>query len=212
MIEHFGPTALLECYRLGIFPMSDSRKDTEVFFMDPELRGVIPLDGLHVSRSLRKFIRQSNWVLRYNHNFPAVIKACAEPDIGRENTWISEGLESLYLNLHENGFAYSVEVYEGETLMGGLYGVTQGSAFFGESMFSKGKNASKIALIGLVYGLNKNDFKLLDTQFSTPHLASLGCVEIKRETYQTRLKNALKNDKNFPIGSIAVADLIQSNR
>lgn len=210
MTNTFGPAALLECYRLGIFPMSDSREDKEVFLMDPEVRGIIPLDGLHISRSLKKFIRQSNWILRYNQSFPAVIQACAQPDAGRENTWISKALESLYINLHENGFAYSVEIYEDEVLIGGLYGVVQGSAFFGESMFSIKKNASKIALVGLVEALNKNGFKLLDTQFSTAHLASLGCIEIERERYQTLLQNALKQEAVFPMGSIAVADLIQS--
>jgi leucyl/phenylalanyl-tRNA--protein transferase len=190
--------------------MSDSRTDAEVFLMDPELRGIIPLDGLHLSRSLRKFMRRSDWVLHYNRDFPSVIRECAQPDKKRENTWISEGLESLYLTLHDTEQAYSVEVYEGDLLIGGLYGVSQGRAFFGESMFSRRTNASKVALAGLVKGLNESGYELLDTQFLTPHLETLGGIEIPRDTYHELLKSALKSNANFPDGSLAVADLIQS--
>lgn len=209
-MQQFGPAALLECYRSGIFPMSDSRTDAEVFLMDPELRGIIPLDGLHISRSLQKFMRKSDWTLHYNRNFPAVIRECAQPDKCRESTWISEGLESLYVTLHNREHAYSVEVYDGETLIGGLYGVSQGRAFFGESMFSRRTNASKIALAGLVKGLNASGYELLDTQFLTPHLETLGGIEISREAYHKLLDTALNEEAEFPRGSCAVADLIQS--
>ncbi len=204
----FGPDALLECYRRGVFPMSDSRTDKQVFLMDPDLRGIIPLDGLHISRSLRKLVRQSNWEIRYNSDFPAIIRACAAPDKDRESTWISEGLEHLYLALHDNGFAYSVEVFENEDIVGGLYGVSLGGAFFGESMFSRKTNASKVALMGLVHGLNIERYSLLDTQFLTPHLETLGGIEITRETYHQKLKAALKIDASFPTGHHSVANLI----
>lgn len=204
----FGPNALLECYKRGVFPMSDSRTDKQVFLMDPDLRGVIPLDGLHISRSLRKFVRQSNWEVRYNNNFPAIIHACAEPDIGRESTWISEGLEHLYLALHDNGYAYSVEVYDNDEIVGGLYGVSLGSAFFGESMFSRKTNASKVALMGLVSGLKNEGYSLLDTQFLTPHLETLGCIEITREAYHKKLKAALQVEASFPKGRLTVTNLI----
>lgn len=204
----FGPSALLECYRRGVFPMSDSRTDKQVFLMDPDLRGIIPLDGLHISRSLKKFITNSDWDLTYNNDFPSVILACAEPDTGRESTWISEGLESLYLELHANGYAYSVEVYDEQKLVGGLYGVSIGGAYFGESMFSRATNASKVALVGLVKGLNDSGYKLLDTQFLTPHLETLGGVELPRSDYHKRLKAALTIDANFPTGKTSVTNLI----
>lgn len=207
----FGPEALLECYRRGVFPMSDSRSDNQVFLMDPDQRGIIPLDGLHISRSLKKFIRNSDWQLRYNYDFPNVIRACAEPDKGRESTWISEGLEHLYLALNANGFAYSVEVYETETLVGGLYGVSLGGAYFGESMFSRKTNASKVTLVGLVQGLNQQGYTLLDTQFLTPHLESLGGIEIPRAVYHKHLKEALFITAKFPTGSVAVSDLATLN-
>lgn len=203
----FGPSALLECYRRGVFPMSDSRSDTQVFLMDPDQRGVIPLDGLHVSRSLRKFMRKSNWLVKFNHDFVSVIRACAAPDKGRESTWISEGLEHLYVALHQAECAYSVGVYEDQTLIGGLYGVSLGGAYFGESMFSIKTNASKVALVALVKALRETGYTLLDTQFLTPHLESLGGIEIPREAYHRRLNAALERDTVFPSETISVSSL-----
>jgi leucyl/phenylalanyl-tRNA--protein transferase len=207
-MDSFGPSALLQCYRRGVFPMSDSRDDTQVFLMDPEDRGIIPLDGLHISRSLRKFMRQSEWTVHYNRDFPSVIRRCAESDAGRENTWISEGLEGLYLELHHHEYVYSVETYAGEALIGGLYGVSLGGAFFGESMFSRQTNASKMALVGLVNALNDNGYTLLDTQFLTPHLATLGGIEIPRQEYRRRLSEALQKQGQFPQGSVHAKSLI----
>ncbi len=207
----FGPSALLECYRRGVFPMSDSRSDTQVFLMDPDQRGIIPVDGLHVSRSLRKFIRKSKWTVRYNNDFVSVIRACAAPDEGRESTWISEGLEHLYIALHQAECAYSVGVYEGEDLVGGLYGVCLGGAYFGESMFSDKTNASKVALVALVHALTGAGFTLLDTQFLTPHLASLGGIEIPRAQYQRRLSSALEQVAHFPKMTIPVSALLGEN-
>ncbi len=189
--------------------MSDSRDDTQVFLMNPEDRGIIPLDGLHISKSLRKFMRRSNWTVQYNRNFPKVIQLCAESQKGRESTWISEGLESLYVELHKHGHVFSVEIYDDDELVGGLYGVSLGGAFFGESMFSRATNASKIALVGLVRGLIDNGYSLLDTQFLTPHLATLGGVEIPREEYRARLKSALALKAEFPKGLLPVSALLQ---
>lgn len=200
--------ALLQCYKDGVFPMSDSRDDTSVFVLDPELRGVIPLDGLHISKSLRKFMRKSDWTVRYNADFVSVIELCAELAEDRKDTWISFGLESLYIALHEKGYAYSVAVYEDDKLIGGLYGVSIGAAFFGESMVSRRTNASKVALVGLVKALNQQGYQLLDTQFLTPHLASLGGIEIPRRIYQKHLKQALQSEAKFQTGNIDVRTLI----
>ncbi|WP_427450648.1 leucyl/phenylalanyl-tRNA--protein transferase [Litorimonas sp. WD9-15] len=194
MEQGFGPDALIKCYRHGIFPMSDDRTDERLFLVDPEMRGILPLDALHISKSMRKFRRQTDLRVTLNTDFPAVIKACAE---ARENTWISHGIEGLYTILHHRGEAHSVEVWQGKQLVGGLYGVSQGGAFFGESMFSRATNASKFALIHLVEHLNKRGFVLLDTQFITDHLASLGAIEIPRDTYQEKLKKALAVEARF---------------
>ncbi len=209
-MSHFGPANLLECYRRGIFPMADSRTDAEIFLMDPDLRGIIPLDGLHVSKSLKKFIKQSDWTIRYNNDFVSTIKACAvlSPEKGRDGTWISEGLEQLYITLHDAGYAYSVEVYDKNALIGGLYGVSLASAFFGESMFSQQSNASKVALVALVKGLKAQGYNLLDTQYLTPHLASMGGVEIPRDAYHEKLSQALQANMSFPTGRISVKDLL----
>ena len=196
MSAPFGPEALLECYRRGVFPMADGRDDRHIFLMDPELRGIIPLDGLKISKSMAKFVRSTNFTVTINKAFADVIQACA---LTRPQTWISHGIEYLYTVLHLQGDAHSVEVWDGQRLVGGLYGVTQGGAFFGESMFSRKTNASKLALIRLVEHLNAQGFVLLDTQFLTDHLATLGGVEIPREDYLARLKAALKIDAQFSI-------------
>jgi leucyl/phenylalanyl-tRNA--protein transferase len=194
MERGFGPDDLIACYRRGIFPMSDARDDDFMFLVEPEKRGVFPLDGLHVSRSMQKFRRKTDLRVTFNADFPAVIKACAE---NHDSTWISYGIEALYTALHLRGEAHSVEVWDGDALVGGLYGVTQGGAFFGESMFSRASNASKLALINLVERLNTRGFALLDAQFLTPHLATLGAVEISRQTYLQKLSRALKIETRF---------------
>ena len=188
MSEPFGPEQLLACYRRGVFPMADGRQDQHLFLMEPEMRGILPLDGLKVSRSMRQFMRRTDLRVSVNEAFPAIIQACA---LTRDDTWISEGIEWLYNILHEQGDAHSIEVWDEDKLVGGLYGVTQGGAFFGESMFSHVTNASKLALIHLVERLNDRGYVLLDTQFLTDHLASLGAVEIPKAEYQSRLKDAL---------------------
>ena len=194
MEKGFGADQLIHCYRQGIFPMSDDRQDETLFLVDPKLRGILPLDKLHISKSMDKFKRKTDFRVSYNQAFALVIKACAEV---RDNTWISYGIEGLYGTLHERGEAHSVEIWDEGTLVGGLYGVTQGSAFFGESMFSLRTNASKLALIYLVERLKERGFTLLDTQFLTPHLESLGAIEIPKEDYLARLGAALELNAQF---------------
>ena len=197
MTRPFTPDDLLNCYRRGIFPMADSRDDPSIFFVDPEERGIIPLDGLHVSMSLRKVIRRSEFNVTYDTAFRDVMIACAEETKDRPDTWINDGIKYLYGALFDRGNAHSVEVWKDGQLVGGLYGVSIGGAFFGESMFSRAANASKIALYYLVERLNAGGFVLLDTQFLTDHLARMGAEEIPRVEYQKRLARALKVEANF---------------
>ncbi len=184
---------ILNAYARGIFPMSEARDDDGVFWVDPERRGIIPLDGFHISRSLRKKIMKDPFDVRVDTDFTGVIHACAD----REETWINDEIFSIYLELFKNGHAHSLEIWDGEDLVGGVYGVSLKAAFFGESMFSRKRDASKIALAYLVHRLNVGGFKLFDTQFLTDHLASLGGVEITRRAYHQLLKDALSAEANF---------------
>ncbi|MFD1747110.1 leucyl/phenylalanyl-tRNA--protein transferase [Rhizobium helianthi] len=186
------PDILLRAYSIGLFPMADSVDDPELFWVEPEIRGIIPLDGLHVSRSLRKVIRQSPFEIRLNTAFEAVMAGCAEAAPDRPSTWINQTIRTLYTQLHQMGHAHSVEAWEGDQLVGGLYGVSLGSAFFGESMFTRRTNASKICLVHLVEHLRSSGFRLLDTQFTTEHLKTLGAVDVPKEDYLVLLKQALQ--------------------
>lgn len=197
MTHHLGPYELLEFYRQGVFPMAESRDDNQIFLIDPDMRGIIPLDGLHVSRSLKKFMRKMSFTVTLDWAFTDVISLCAEETQTRDNTWINSMIERLYAQLYEIGHAHSVEVWDGDALVGGLYGVSINGAFFGESMFSRKTNASKVALVGLVQHLNTSGFALLDTQFITEHLKTLGAIEITREQYRARLDLALNKDVRF---------------
>ena len=198
MSRPFDADALLSCYARGVFPMAESRDDPSLFLLDPVERGVMPLDGLHVSRSLAKAMRRDDYTVTVNRDFAQVVSLCAEPGPGREDTWINPMIESLYGELHARGHAHSVEVRDLEgDIIGGLYGVSLGGAFFGESMFSRRRDASKIALVHLVERLKARGFVLLDMQFLTPHLASLGGVEIPRAEYRRRLAAALRLQANF---------------
>ena len=188
-----SPTLLLRAYAAGVFPMSDTAQSDEIFWVDPKTRGVIPLDAFHVSRSMRRLARRGGFQVRINSAFNATVSACAN----RSETWINDEIKSLYTTLHRMGYAHSVEVWSDGKMMGGLYGVSLGGAFFGESMFSIDPNASKIALIWLVARLRRGGYRLLDTQFVTDHLASLGAVEIQREAYHQLLDAALKCDADF---------------
>jgi len=196
-MKQFGPDELLDCYRRGVFPMADSRDDPRIYLFDPDARGILPLDGLHISRSLKKFMKSMHFTVSFNRSFREVIAYCAQETVTRENTWINDGIEYLYGKLHDAGHAHSVEVWDNETLVGGLYGVSIGGAFFGESMFSRRTNASKVALVKLVEHLNGQSFVLLDTQFITDHLRSMGGVEITRDAYQAKLKIALQHEARF---------------
>jgi leucyl/phenylalanyl-tRNA---protein transferase len=191
--EELTPEILLRAYAMGIFPMSDGRDDPEIHWIDPRRRGVLPLDGFHMSRSLAKCIRSGRFQVTTDRDFEAVVEACAD----RGETWISQRIQRLYLALHALGFAHSIEVRDGDSLVGGVYGVTLGAAFFGESMFSRRTDASKVALAHAVHRLRAGGFRLFDTQFLTPHLASLGGIEIARADYHRRLADALEHRADF---------------
>jgi leucyl/phenylalanyl-tRNA--protein transferase len=186
------PNILLQAYSSGVFPMSEGRNDNELFWVDPEERGIIPLNSFHIPKSLAKRVRQHKFEITYDKAFQKVVAACSLPARGRESTWISERIEDLYTDLHERGFAHSIEAWQDEKLVGGLYGVSLGGAFFGESMFSTATDASKVALVYLVARLKVGGYWLLDTQFITEHLKQFGAVEIHRQEYHARLSDALK--------------------
>ncbi len=190
----FGPNDLIKCYRRGVFPMADSRDAETFYLMEPDHRAVFQIDTFRASRSMQKFSRTTALTVTVNQAFPKIIEACADL---RDDTWISYGIEWLYTILHERGEAHSVEVWDGEMLVGGLYGVSQNGAFFGESMFSTRTNASKFALMHLIERLQECGFVLLDAQFMTDHLASLGAVEITRAQYREQLDHALSLDVAF---------------
>lgn len=196
-MKPFNAHDLLACYARGVFPMADSADDPEIFLLDPDMRGVLPLDGLKISQSLRKTLRKNLFDVRINTDFAGVVRMCAQPAPDRDNTWINEGIKMLYARLHAIGHAHSVECYQDDIMVGGLYGVSLGRAFFGESMFSRKTDASKVALVHLVERLNARGFTLLDTQFITAHLRTLGGVEISRNEYHARLEEALKAEASF---------------
>jgi leucyl/phenylalanyl-tRNA--protein transferase len=185
------PELIIRAYRAGIFPMSEDAEDEDLFWVSPEMRGIIPLDGFHLSTSLRKAIRKSGFVVKVDTDFDAIIEGCAQPNEGRETTWINRTIRAVYGELFRRGVAHTVEVWDGDDLVGGLYGLAISGAFFGESMFHRRTNASKMAMAHLVERLNVGGFVLLDTQFVTDHLASLGGIEIPREHYEERLAEAL---------------------
>lgn len=187
------PEILLRAYAMGIFPMAEGRKHPAIHWIDPRQRGIFPLDNFHISRSLARHIRHNNYTIRTNTDFSGVVRGCAD----RAETWINPEIFRLYTDLYDLGFAHSLEVWEGGDLIGGVYGVILGAAFFGESMFSRRTNASKTALAWLTHRLNAGGFKLFDTQFLTPHLASLGAVEISRADYHRRLEIALAATASF---------------
>lgn len=183
---------LLKAYAIGVFPMAESHDAAELHWIDPRQRGVLPLNSLHIPRSLRKTLRKEPFRIRCDTAFMQVMEACAEPRPDRSETWINPQIKRLYQQLFQTGFAHSVECWKDGRLVGGLYGVSLGSAFFGESMFSRETNASKVALVHLVARLKKSGYSLLDTQFLTRHLARFGVIEIPRDTYHQRLDMALQ--------------------
>ncbi|MGB3553334.1 MAG: leucyl/phenylalanyl-tRNA--protein transferase [Jannaschia sp.] len=185
---------LLMAYASGVFPMAEGRADEEVFWVDPDRRGIVPLDGFHLSRSLARTIRRRRYLVTLDESFRGVVAGCAD----REETWINAPIARLYAQLFRLGFAHSIEVWDGEELAGGLYGVSMGRAFFGESMFSRRRDASKVAMAYTVALLREGGYHLFDTQFLTDHLASLGAFEISRTAYHERLREAISDTARLP--------------
>jgi len=192
------PDILIEAYSAGIFPMAESADDPELFWVDPTRRGIIPLDALHVPRRLKRVLRGGGLQVRCDTQFEAVIRGCAEASDTRPTTWINDEIVQLYSALFARGAAHSVECWHDGELVGGLYGVSLGAAFFGESMFSRMTDASKVALVHLVTRLRLGGYRLLDTQFLTPHLAQFGGVEVTRARYHRMLAEALRYRAVFP--------------
>lgn len=191
------PQIVLDAYSKGLFPMAENRRDKQLFWIDPEVRGILPLDNFHIPRSLKKKIRNNPFEVRFDHNFAAVIRACAQQKPKRRETWINDEIIELYTKLFCMRHAHSVECWQEEKLVGGLYGISIGGAFFGESMFSSERDSSKIALVHLVARLNLAGFTLLDTQFITDHLKQFGAIEISRVEYHKILSGALNLNVGF---------------
>ena len=192
------PDILIRAYTAGVFPMAESADDPELFWVDPRRRGILPLDAFHVARRLRRVVRRQIFEIRCDSAFEDVIRACAEANEKRPNTWINDEIVRLYAALFARGAAHSVECWRVGELVGGLYGVSLGAAFFGESMFSRESEASKVALVHLVARLRLGGFRLLDTQFLTPHLAQFGGIEVSRRHYHRLLAAALSYRAVFP--------------
>jgi leucyl/phenylalanyl-tRNA--protein transferase len=197
--EPVTPELLLRAYAAGLFPMAERRDDPALYWLSPEMRGVFPLDSFQVPKRLARTVRSDRFRVTADTCFARIMAECAAPAPGREETWINDEILRLYAALHASGHAHSVECWREGRLAGGLYGVSLGGAFFGESMFSRERDASKVALVHLVARLKIGGFRLLDTQFLTPHLARLGAVEIPRETYLERLAAALCVSANWPV-------------
>ena len=195
--DAFTPEDLIACYRRGVFPMADSRDDEGVFLIDPQRRGVLPLDGFQLSSRLARTVRSDRFEVRTDTAFNRVVGLCAQSAPGREDTWINPVIEVLYGELHRRGQAHSVETWRDGELIGGLYGVSLGGAFFGESMFSRATDASKVALVHLVARLRAGGYRLLDCQFVTDHLTQFGVVEVPRAEYHRRLAQALEVKGDF---------------
>jgi leucyl/phenylalanyl-tRNA--protein transferase len=192
------PEILLRAYAEGLFPMAERRGDPTLYWVSPERRGIIPLDGFHVPRRLARTVRNGLFTVTADRAFREVMKACAAPTPERPESWINDEILRLYTALHLGGHAHSIECWRDGKLAGGLYGVRLGSAFFGESMFSRQRDASKVALVHLVDGLKRGGFVLLDTQFITAHLARFGAIEIPRERYLLKLQDALNREAIWP--------------
>ena len=191
------PQILLKAYAAGIFPMAESAEDDSLYWIDPDLRGVLPLDDFHLPRRLRRTVKSGRFTVHVDREFEQVIDACASDAPGRSSTWINSRIRSLYAQLFRMGFCHTVETWLDGRLVGGLYGVRIGAAFFGESMFSRERDASKVALVHLVARLKHGGFELLDTQFVTEHLSRFGTIEVSREDYHQLLEQALIRDAEF---------------
>jgi leucyl/phenylalanyl-tRNA--protein transferase len=206
------PDLLMRAYRAGLFPMAESRDADRLFWLDPEQRGILPLDGFHLPRRLLRTVLSGPYAVTVDTAFPQVIAACAAPVPGREDSWINPEIELLFTSLHQMGHGHSVETWQDGVLVGGLYGVALGGAFFGESMFSRARDASKVALVHLVARLRLGGFTLLDTQFITSHLAQFGAVEIPRALYKERLAAAQGAAANWLSAPEGLEDEIRALR
>jgi len=191
------PEVLLKAYACGIFPMAENAEDPALYWIEPDMRGIIPLDRFQFSSRLARTVRSDRFTVTVNRDFDGVLAGCAEPRPGRPRTWINGRIRILYRKLYERRHCHSIEVYDGDALVGGLYGVTLGGAFFGESMFHRARDASKVALVHLVARLKAGGFKLLDTQFVTEHLKSFGAIEVPRRQYHKLLDTALAVEGDF---------------
>ncbi|MVA99057.1 leucyl/phenylalanyl-tRNA--protein transferase [Nitratireductor sp. CAU 1489] len=195
--DRIPPDLLLKAYSNGVFPMGESADDPEVFWVRPETRGIIPLEGFHIPKSLRKTVRQATFEIFFDRDFDAVVEGCAQARSGRMSTWINAPIRAAYRDLFERGHCHTVEAWRDGHLVGGLYGVTLGRAFFGESMFSRERDASKVCLVHLVERLRARGFVLLDTQFTTAHLKRFGAIDMPRRRYETLLAEATTGDAVF---------------
>jgi leucyl/phenylalanyl-tRNA--protein transferase len=191
------PEVLLKAYACGIFPMAENADDPSLYWIEPDRRGLIPLDGFHLTRRLARTVRSDRFSVYVDRDFEGVIDGCAEPATGRSRTWINQRIRGLYCKLHEIGHCHSVEAWQDDKLVGGLYGVRLGRVFFGESMFHKERDASKVALVHLVARLRAGGFALLDTQFVTSHLSGFGAVEVPKRVYNRMLERALVDEADF---------------
>ena len=207
------PDLLLRAYSVGVFPMASTRDADDVFWVEPKKRGVLPLDAFHLSHSLAKTIRSDRYTVTVDRAFGEIVSHCAEATARRPDTWINPDIEVAYAELHRRGYAHSVETWQDGEIVGGLYGVRLGAAFFGESMFSRARDASKVALAHLVARLKVGGFKLLDCQFLTDHLASLGTIEVGRDAYVALLDSALGlGSAAFPGAGSSPADFFAIER
>ena len=210
------PEVLLKAYACGIFPMAESAEDPALYWIEPERRGIIPLDRFHVPSRLARTVRSDRFLVAVNRDFDAVLDGCSLPMPGRTRTWINGRIRNLYRKLYDRGDCHTVEVYEHGELVGGLYGVSLGRAFFGESMFHRARDASKVALVHLVARLKAGHYRLLDTQFVTEHLRTFGAVEVSRPAYHKLLDAALVGHGDFgalavdsPVAGSAILTLLQ---
>ena len=207
------PELLLQAYRIGVFPMGERRDDPKLYWLDPRLRAVLPLDGFHLPQRLKRTIRTGHFEVSADTAFAETVRACAEPRPGHPESWINEPIVELYSELYRRGHAHSVECRVNGELVGGLYGVTVGGAFFGESMFSRARDASKVALVHLAARLIKGGFALLDCQFMTEHLRAFGAVEIDRDAFRALLADAIEKPAVFQreLGAEEACDLVQAS-
>jgi leucyl/phenylalanyl-tRNA---protein transferase len=207
------PELLLQAYRIGVFPMGERRDDPKLYWLDPRLRAVLPLDGFHLPKRLARTVRSGQFEVSADAAFTETMRACAEPRPGHPESWINDPILALYGELFARGHAHSVECRRNGELVGGLYGVSVGAAFFGESMFSRERDASKVALVHLVARLIKGGFRLLDCQFMTEHLRSFGAIEIPRDDFRALLANAVERTADFQrdLGGVDPCAIVQAS-